>query len=104
VGVQLMIQHVKKVGMHLKIHYIKKVKIVLFAVHIAKILCMIAHAAKNVAQRHAFAATFVKTCASNANAGLQRCFRILFGEQFCIMKCNNNSVCALVQTPEFCLW
>jgi hypothetical protein len=36
VGVQLMIQHVKKVGMHLKIHYMKKVYNAPIAVLIAK--------------------------------------------------------------------
>jgi hypothetical protein len=75
-------------GVHLKIHCIKKVNVVLFAVHIARNLNTIAHAAKNVAQHHAFAASVVETCASSANAGLQRCFRILCGGQFTITTCS----------------
>ena len=83
--------------------FIKKVKDAPVAVFIARSLYPNAHAAKIVARRHAFAATFVKTFPSNANAGLHGFFRILFAEQFCIMKCNANSMCALVQTPDICL-
>lgn len=56
--------------------FIKKVNNAPVAVFIARSLNPIAHAAKNVARRHAFAALFVETCASSANAGLHEFFLI----------------------------
>ena len=58
-----------------------------YAVHIARRLNA------NVAQRHAFAALFVKSCASSASAILQGYFRISFDERCSTMEC----VLALIQ-------
>jgi hypothetical protein len=69
---------------------IKLVNIAHFAVANAKSSSKIVSAAKNVTQLLAFAALVVANCAFTANAGLQRCFRILCGEQFTITKCSKN--------------
>jgi hypothetical protein len=56
--------------------HIRQVNNAHIAVHIAKIMEIIAHVAKNVAQLLAFAALVVAICASSASAGVQRCFGI----------------------------
>jgi len=56
---------------------ILRAEIALFAVHFAKITKMIASVAKNVAQRHAFAALLVMNFASSANAGVIKFSRIV---------------------------
>ena len=72
-GTNAFIATAKMMTKIMKFMWVKAARI---AVLIAKTINLNANVARNVAQLHAFAALFVETCASIANAGLYGFFRI----------------------------